>query len=126
MSTYPFNVVGEGGNPKGTPINLSTMLTVAEVILRWHMHYKTSDWSESNTQGEENRMNLALGLMELFSDPGGVERTMAVGSVVRENIISVLAVERGYSGSDKVSLPTWLKQVLRVIREDVNVQIAKP
>ena len=94
---FPYNrqkYNGPAHTVNGSPLTFGQALKFASGIRFWHGAIaNTGSWSQSNSQAELDSVNLALGLVEMLSDPGAVERLMMVGEVMRERIDTVLSVE---------------------------------
>ena len=91
MSNFPFNYHkyqsgNMGRKPNGSPLNWSEARALAEHIRTWHGLSDTDDWTQSFDGVTEDIIHLALGLMEMMSDPGAVRRLIMSGRAVRETV----------------------------------------
>lgn len=91
MSNFPFNYhkyqgSDMGRKPNGSPLNWVEVRSLAENIRTWHSQNDTDDWTQSYDGTVEDIVHLALGLMEMLSDPGAVRRLIMSGSAVRKPV----------------------------------------
>jgi len=103
MSNFPYcfhtDRPEERGKYSGTPFDYHDARELADRILEWHkLIANSSDWSQSNDAHYMHDLPMmALGLMELFSDPNAVRRLIMTGESVWEklNTINQLADRPG-------------------------------
>lgn len=105
MSNFPYNHHKynntEGIN--GSPLNYQEARELADKILMWHSYIDTDDWTQSGDGHEWDVIQMAFGLMELFSDPGAVRRIIYTGETIRKHVETMLKVKdmAGISDSRK-------------------------
>lgn len=92
MSNFPYNndkYKPFNEPPNGTPITFDEMRNFADTILFWHTDNRTGDFSESGDGFWDGTIYLALGLLELLSDPNAIHRLMTTGREVKNQIDTV-------------------------------------
>jgi hypothetical protein len=96
MGSFPYNThrYNDTETVNGCPLNYREAFTLAEKLLYWHsVTAQTDSWTQSGDGAYENTVNIAHGLMELFSDPGAVQRLEMTGHVVRERVKNMMDSE---------------------------------
>lgn len=94
MSNFPYNhhKYSKAETINGCPINFTQARQLAYEIRYWHgEEMDTDDWSQNSDAGEEDVTHLALGLMDLLSDPGAVKRLIASGKDIKQSVGTLMA-----------------------------------
>lgn len=123
MSNFPYNndryiYIGnppDGNPPNGTPITFEEMRAFADTILYWHTENNTSDFSESGDGFWDGVNDLALGLLELLSDPNAIHRLKTTGREVKRQIEIVEKVSN--LNINKTGVPDLVSKTLKSVFE---------
>ncbi len=92
MASFPYNSHEHVSyEVNGCPIDYQQARELADTVRFWHgCIAKTDSWTQSSDGAEADITYMALGLMELLSDPGAVGRLIMVGEHVRVSVRNLL------------------------------------
>lgn len=113
MSNFPYNndkYRPMDEPPNGTPVTFKEARAFADTILFWHTENRTGDFSQSGDGFWDGTVYLALGLLELLSDPNAIHRLMTTGREVKNQIGTIDAVSK--LDGPKTGLPDLIMPVL--------------
>jgi len=107
MGNFPYNrekYTAPTGEYNGSPLGWKYLQGLADTICFWHSNTNTDDWTQSGDGFSENVKDLTYGLMELFSDPSFVRRTIAVGRDVKRSVHTIFESDSKYVGDVRESI----------------------
>lgn len=115
MSNFPYNhhKYSQAETINGCPFTYKQAKALAYEIRLWHGEMETDDWSQSYAGGEIDTTYLALGLMEMLSDPGAVNRLISTGENVKKKLDTLM------NGSSQ-GLPDFFINAKQIIKDLFN------